>query len=281
VDRSFEGLLFSVILHGLLLWLFIMGKFSPPVLHQDKTEITIIEKPARAFVTETEDLKPVLEDLKDKVDLLSKYTKRVQKQTKAAKSGPTLNAIPKPVFNLSPPKPQRVAGHNPRPRDDEGVGRPLQPGAQNQPIRNMAIGSSSVAEYIPGVQEGAFTALNTDQFTYYAFFSRMNEQVRNRWISMIRSYVDSLSPQHLSVLSKYERHSLVEIILSQDGSFENALLFQSSGDDSLDKIHGRSFQIAAPFPHPPKGLVESDGKIHLKYEFVLQFRPPSLGPGEN
>lgn len=261
-----------------------MGKFATPVLHQDKTEITIIEKTpskAHAIVTETEDLKPALDELKDKVDLLSKYTKRVKKETKAAKSGPTLNAIPKPVFNIAPPKPQKVAGQNSRPRDDEGFGRPIQPGGQNQPMRNIAIGSSSVAEYIPGVQEGAFTALNTDQFTYYAFFSRMNEQVRNRWISMIRSYVDSLSPQHLNVLSKYERHSLVEIILNQDGGFEKATLFQSSGDSGLDSIHGRSFQIAAPFPHPPKGLVESDGKIHLKYEFVLQFRPPSLGPGDN
>jgi len=262
-----------------------MGKFSSPVLHQDKTEITIVERDtksndrkSRAFVTETEpDLKPALKELKDKADLLSQFTKRVKKQMRAAKDGPTRNLQPQ-IPKSAQPTAEKVAGQESRELQLPSPDGQFRPAGRGQQMRTVAIGASSLAEYIPGVQEGAFTALNTDSFTYYAFFARMNEQVRNRWISLIRNYVGSLPPQKLEQLSRRERQSVIEIILSSDGRFETAVIQMSSGDESLDKIPAQSFEIAAPFPNPPRGLVEEDGKIHLKYAFVLQFRPPSFGP---
>ncbi|HMN69995.1 MAG TPA: hypothetical protein PKC28_15745, partial [Bdellovibrionales bacterium] len=81
--------------------------------------------------------------------------------------------------------PEGIAGDQSRGEGDEGF---LRPGG-GQAMRQVAIGQSSIAEFIPGIEEGAFTALNTDQFTYYTFFARMNEQVRNRWVSAVRAYM--------------------------------------------------------------------------------------------
>ncbi len=99
--------------------------------------------------------------------------------------------------------------------------------------RNVAIGPSTVSEYIPGVEEGAFTALNTDQFTYYAFFSRINEQIRSRWVNNVRAFVSRLSPQEQEVLSKYDRQTVIEIVLTKDGRFSSSMVHQSSGDRRL------------------------------------------------
>ena len=275
VDKSFEGLLLSVFLHILLILILWNAKFPQMPVH-DTTEVTLIEKPvqkAKSFVTETQ-TKDTVEDLKDQADFLSQFTKRVKKQLRAANNGPTVNAAPKPT----PPSPQenkRVSGlqaHDP----GEGVGEPG--AATNQTIRNAAIGQSSIAEYIPGVQEGAFTALNTDQFTYYTFFARMNEQVRNRWISNVRSYMARVSAKELEFMSKMERHTMVEIILSPDGKFSSSVMQNSSGDHELDQTTVDAFRQAAPFQNPPHGMVEADGYIHLRYGFVIQFRPPSFGP---
>lgn len=281
MDRSFEGLLFSVLLHAFLVWIFVTGTFIPPLTKKDVTEITIVEKEpdkkSGQFVTETEpDLKPVIQDLKDKAEFLSQFTKRVKEQIRARNNDTTRNAQAKP----QPSKRKGVAGQ--QLERDEGEGLRMRPSGQNAPaMRTMAIGTSSLAEDIRGVQEGSFTALNTDSFTYYTFFARMHEQVRNRWVSLVRNYTNSMSHQNLARLGARDRVTVIEIILDANGAFEEFIVQMSSGDESLDRFAGQGFQLAAPFPNPPRGLVESDEKIHLKYSFALRFSPPSFGPGQD
>src|SRR5262245_30039466 len=93
VDKSFQGLVVSLIIHGLLLWLLITHPMPPLVRPEAPTEITLIEKDkkkARYFVTETEK-EESKEDLKDMADQLSALTKRVKKQMVARENGPTQN----------------------------------------------------------------------------------------------------------------------------------------------------------------------------------------------
>jgi TonB family protein len=282
VDKSFEGLLLSIFIHILLLVILWNAKLPHLDFDHDKTEVTFVEKKpnarvkSKAFVTETEK-RETPETLDQEADFLSQFTKRVKKQLRAQLNGPTVNAQPKPqpAQQQERPQPNRVAGLRPSP-PDEGVGVPG--GATNQAIHTVAIGQSSIAEYIPGVEEGAFTALNTDQFTYYAFFARMNEQVRNRWVANVRDYMAHLTARDQDFLSKQERHTLVEIVLSPEGNFSTSILQQTSGDHALDQTAVEAFHAAAPFPNPPRGMIEPDGFIHLRYGFVVTFRPPSFSP---
>ncbi|MBX3022823.1 MAG: TonB family protein [Bdellovibrionales bacterium] len=280
MDKSFEGLLFSLAIHALLVVAFFNMPSKPFFADGDRTEITLIEKPqskAKAFVTETEKQKPPeLVDVKDAADYLSEFTKRVKKQIVARNSGPTRNSQPT-VIPLRPKEVHdrgRVAGMDtqPRARREEGVGLPTVGG--NQSMREVAIGPSSVAEFIPGVEQGEFTALNTDQFTYYSFFARINEQIRNRWVTGIRNYMAQLSTKDHEMLSKIDRQTVVEIILTPNGEFSSSVLEHSSGDRVLDQTTVDAFRAAAPFLNPPRGIVESDGFIHLRYGFVVRFRPP-------
>jgi outer membrane biosynthesis protein TonB len=124
------------------------------------------------------------------------------------------------------------------------------------------------------VEEGDFTALNTDQFTYYSFFSRINEQVRNRWVAGIREYMSRLSQRDLEELAKMDRETVIEIILSRTGEFSTSVVSHTSGDRVLDQTTVGAFRSAAPFINPPQGMVGDDGLIHLHYAFTLRFRPP-------
>lgn len=281
MDRSFEGLLISFLLHIVLVVLFFNLPAPPPPKGDEKTEITIVDptpihKKSQNIVTETEKKVEDLKDLKDTADFLSQFTKRVKKQIIARENGPTKNSQPTPI----PIKPRetsernRVAGLDSQNdgRREDGIGLP--PPGGNQALRQMAIGSSSIAEYVPGVEQGEFTALNTDQFTYYGFYARINDQVRNRWVSGIRSYVGSLSVEQQAALSKMDRQTVVEIILDKDGEYKTHVVHHSSGDRTLDQLTVSAFKSAAPFLNPPKGMIDSEGKIHLHYGFVVRFRPP-------
>ncbi len=278
VDRSFQGLLLSLCVHAFLIWLLLKAEAPPIQPSEAPTEITILDgknEKSKTFVTETE-AQEVYQKLKDQADYLSQFTKRVKRQLKAKVNDRTQNLNLNPVTQPMPIR-EGMTG-NQKSRESGELSPDSRP--TDQPaMRNVVIGASSIAEHIPGVEEGAFTALNTDQFTYYAFFARINEQIRNRWISGVRAYVGRLNPKEHEILSKYDRQTIIEIVLTQEGRFLGSTLYQSSGDRRLDQTTVEAFRAAAPFLNPPQGLIESDGHIRLKYGFVVRFRPPNFGPG--
>jgi hypothetical protein len=285
MDKSFQGLVLSLIVHAILVLLY-MHAPAIDMSRNEPTEITLIDKrpPSadRAHIREPDpQQKPeeIFDKLKKQADYLSKYTKRVKKETVASRIDKTVNAMPTPdVLKPQSQGQQKHAGQN----QEEGQGSRAHVGGQgglggHAQVRTQAIGISANENYIPGVEMGAFTALNTDQDMFYAFYERMNEQVRNRWVSQVRNYVSSLTAKQLEGLSRMDRQSVIEIILRADGEFESFHIFNSSGDQTLDQIGGEAFKDAAPFNNPPRGMVEPDHKIRLRYGFMVVFRPPSMG----
>lgn len=146
--------------------------------------------------------------------------------------------------------------------------------------RQVVVGASTMGEYIPGVKEGAFTALNSDRFTYYTFFARLNEQLRPRWISLVRDFANRLGPSTLAELAEIERATEIEIVLDRSGGFLKSYIYKSSGFRELDDAAVKAFTSAAPFPNPPQAMIESDGAIHLRYGFVVQWQPHHLAVGK-
>ena len=45
----------------------------------------------------------------------------------------------------------------------------------------------------------------------------------------------------------------------------------ASGSDPLDDAVVRAFRLAGPFPNPPEGLVQKDGRVYLpEMDFTVQ-----------
>jgi len=43
-----------------------------------------------------------------------------------------------------------------------------------------------------------------------------------------------------------------------------------SGIQDLDDAAVEAFKAAAPFPNPPKGIVDEDGTIRIRWDFILE-----------
>jgi len=278
VDRSFQGLVLSLCFHAVLVWILLHGKFDLPVSQNDTTEVVIIERDnsqkPRKILIDPDNKKPdPVRDLKEEADFLSQFTQRVKKRLAVRELGPSQNAQPQ-----ARPKgdPEGIAGTE---RRGQGDGF-LAPGG-GQALRTMAMGRSSLSQLVPGVEEGSFTALNTDQLEFYAFYARSNEQIRNRWVTLIREHLDQVSARDMEVLARRNRSTQVEILLTPSGEFARSIVHSSSGDKGLDQAAVESFRIAAPFPNPPREMVKADGYIHLHYVFTLYLRPPNFGPAIN
>jgi len=101
----------------------------------------------------------------------------------------------------------------------------------------------------------------------------VNEQVRNRWVASVRELTSQLSERELKELSQIERLSQIEIVLDKKGQFVRSHIYKSSGFPDLDQVAIVAFKDAAPFPNPPREMIEQDGYLHLHYGFMVQFAP--------
>lgn len=281
-DQSFRALVYSIAVHVLLAWL-ILTKLphyeTTPITHP--IEFTVLDKShkGRSMVTET-DLNPDndLDKLKKEADYLSQFTKRVKEQVVAKNLGRTKNRPGQIPVESDEQRSKGALGAAADAKNSRELALPGQgPGpaagkeAGSSPFgRQVVVGSSTVGEFIPGIKEGAFTALNTDRYAFYTFFARINEQVRSRWIRNLRAFTESLTEKELSKFAGRDWITEVDIQLDREGDVVRALIMRSSGSSDLDQAAILAFQDAAPFANPPRELVEEDGLIHLRYGILVR-----------
>ncbi|MNT09220.1 Gram-negative bacterial tonB protein [compost metagenome] len=138
-------------------------------------------------------------------------------------------------------------------------------------------GVSRVGESLPtDVSVGSFTALNTDRYTFYTFYARIEELVRFRWETQVGRAIDSFDRNTLLQASDRNWITQVEFILDARGELKQAIIMKSSGIKQFDMAAVNAFKEARIFPNPPRELVEEDGYIHLKYSFNVNYRPPAM-----
>lgn len=269
-DRSLFTFILSLAIHAVIAWALIYKttpfKMEPST---ETTEFEIVEKEPRYIIDEQkpEPKKTLEQKLKEEAKFLSNITKRVKEQIQARPGLKTQSSglpqqKPPPQFNYDPSSLTQIA---PPPA-----------------LRKMAIGTSEFAERIPGIKQGFFNSLNSDQLTYFTFYQRVNEQIGYRWVAMVKNFLYSLPMDQLKRISESNKRTVVEVLLDQQGNYFSSLIHNSSGIQALDEATYKAFRLATPFPNPPLGLVnEEDGLIHLYYEFNVVFDPlPMAGPTE-
>lgn len=276
----------SLILHGLIAWWLIHAPDVPipeapieiDVRDNTKTEKSVVMDPS---------LGEVLKQVKDQAKKWSKENRRVQKEMSALgmQEPPAMQqGSPEQQQQMQQAQQKKRLENNQfstqEPDDDQGIKTSrdepkskLNPLLQNSgALRSVVTGQSTRGEFIPGLAQGSFTALNTDQFTYYTFFARMNEQIRPRWINHLRDFAYSQNQMEMQKLAQYPRTTQVEFILDSSGRLLDVIVHLTSGFRGLDLAGTDAFKEAAPINNPPQGLVEADGKIHLHYNFTVQWR---------
>ncbi len=113
-------------------------------------------------------------------------------------------------------------------------------------------------------RRGDQVALNTKEFLYASYLNRIRRLVNFYW----QQNLDNLGSG--VALSKSSYTTAVEAILSSDGALEQIEITQRSGSPELDDCLVRAFRVAGPFPNPPEGLIEKDGRVYLpSFEFTV------------
>lgn len=274
-DSSFFTLLFSMVFHAALIALVVLLPTPKPNFSSSPTEVEYIDRSKKDIQALAPDApkEELFERLKHQADYLARVAQRVKKETIARQDRQTNNNVS--LENLRPemrPQASRIGGRA-RERGDIGAEK----AGDGKEARASALPPATLNQYIPGIENGYFTALNADTFTYYAFFSRMYEQIANRWTPAVRAYSANLNEEKRAALSTQNRTTRTEYVLSKAGDLLKIRVSSSSGFTDLDVLGVDAIKMAAPFLNPPRELVDTDGFIHLSFAFTLYFRP-SFGP---
>lgn len=219
---------------------------------------------------------------------LSAQNQRVKKEMKAANSGMTQNRsqsaaqqqqqLPMPAN----PKMQKDPELKDEPANEDDIlvakkkkqqddfAKEVAASQQNQrTLPNLPSGQSTLGEHLPETLSiGSFTALNTDRFTYYTFYARVEELVRFRWETKVRQALQTLD--RVNLLNQVRGKNWVtyyEFWIEPSGKLHSAHLMKESGVKRFDLAAEFAFRDALVFPNPPKDLIDEDGYIKLRYTF--------------
>jgi len=141
----------------------------------------------------------------------------------------------------------------------------------NEVVEQKSSGpASSTNDYLKDIKPDMQTMLNTREFVYYTYYQRIRAQLRQYWEPSIREKVKRIFAQGRSIASTSDHITKVIIVLNQEGNLIKVQVVENSGVYDLDEAAVEAFKAAEPFPNPPKGMIEDDGTIKIRWDFILE-----------
>lgn len=130
--------------------------------------------------------------------------------------------------------------------------------------------SSKTNDYLKDLDQGMETQLNTKEFKYFSYYNRIRKQLSLYWEPKVRDKVSKMFKQGRMISSDADRITRLLIVLNDAGLLVKVQLVSQSGIHDLDDAAVEAFRAAAPFPNPPKGIIEADGTVKIDWSFVLE-----------
>lgn len=304
--RSFWGyLILSLLLH---LAVAFLPRFLP-VPHQnfERIELTVIDAPPPDVQVPAKpeeklriaDQDKVNEEIDDKAKFLSSHNQKVLRQTVARKRGEFKNvrqnqpagdgapekAAEKNLFKAFLPKldvvktidardeMERRFEEDPEFRKQAQANRAKEQEAmkrEEKPSLSPGGEASQTLDYIKELDPGLETLLSTKEFKYYTYFSRIRKQLNHHWTPRVRQKVAQIYKQGRSIASSTNVVTRCLVTLDRTGRLIRVQIIGLSGVVELDEAAVEAFRAAAPFPNPPSGMVDPDGTIKIRWDFILE-----------
>ena len=205
---------------------------------------------------------------------LGRHNQRVDQNTRAARVGAFKNVLKeglkdaRDLFKIeSETPPERAPASITK---DESQGQTTRfPASVAGPSPTPGDGHSATDDYLPHMAIGANTLLNTREYKYASFFERIREKLNHQWQTRLRSEMEGLYLQGVRGFSG-ERLTKLRVILDAQGAVKRIIKEGSAGYVELDRAAVGAFHAAAPFPNPPKDLLEgSDATLSIDWHFVV------------
>ncbi len=141
-------------------------------------------------------------------------------------------------------------------------------------LRDLGVGGDGGADaatddILKGVREGQGTVLSTREFRFYSYYHRLKELLRQYWKPNVERQISRIWNKGKNINSD-EMVTRLLVLLDENGKIQKISKVSGSGFMELDEAAVEAFQKAGPFPNPPKGMIDADGFVRIRWDFILQ-----------
>ena len=129
---------------------------------------------------------------------------------------------------------------------------------------------SQTQDHLKDIDQGLETLLNAREFKYYTYYNRIRRQLSQHWEPKVKVKLSQMFKQGRYLAAATDRITKLVVVLDRGGNLVKVQVLRESGVTDLDDAATEAFQSAAPFPNPPSGIVEKDGTVKIRWDFVLE-----------
>lgn len=129
---------------------------------------------------------------------------------------------------------------------------------------------STTNDHLENVGDDLVTRLNTKEFKYYSYYQRIKGQLNQWWGPKVRERMVRMFKRGRMLASEGNKTTKLVIVLNDVGTLVRVQVLGESGVRDLDEAAIDAFRAAAPFPNPPKGIVDADGTVKIRWDFVIE-----------
>jgi len=261
---------------------FYVTQFSKPFLPTAPIEVTFVDQKAKE---EEKPKAPVPDDLHKTVvqksageiadvakkdSYLSDKTRTVKEERSSKNAGEFV------APGVIQPKVQPVEKVMPKPVNLSDLGMTIAP-KKNEKFteqHNWANAQTGEAlhggQYMQGMKEGESSALNTKEFVFFSYFDRVRKQLDQAWQPIIRENIAHIYKVGRRIASNTDYVTKTLVTLNTKGEIVKVQMLEESGTHDLDQAAVDALNKAGPYPNPPKGLVDTQGLVQIRWDFILK-----------
>ncbi len=129
---------------------------------------------------------------------------------------------------------------------------------------------SATLDYIDSIDQGLETMLSTKEFQFYTFYRRIRNQLNEHWTPRVKTSVISVIKKGRRIASDQDLTTRAIVILDQKGKLVKVQIIGKSGLSELDHAALDALKAATPFSNPPRGMIDPDGLIRIRWDFVIE-----------
>lgn len=138
---------------------------------------------------------------------------------------------------------------------------------KNEPSEVIVRKKNPGTEKLKNIEEGLETLLNTREFKFYNYLTKIKKHVGLFWESQVREGLATDPSAEASLSAGLATKLMVRIDLN--GNITDAIILKSCGIDRLDEAVLQAFKMASPFQVPPKDLVDPEGGLSVTWDFLI------------
>jgi protein TonB len=280
-------LIYSIAAHmGFFAFLFVTSLVSKSKTEDtNAVEITVIDPDVNqnidnnaSAIVET-DGKTANQKIDEKAKYLSEKNNTVEKETRAQSGNKFLNAqnLSKPKLAVKGQSGTAKNNNDQKPDLFKNDYDPYAAVAKQSAFGNSQLQgasqngeNSTTNDNLKNVENDLLTRLNTREYKYYGYYTRIKNQLNQWWVPQVQQKFTKMMKQGRTIASENSKVTKLVIVLNDKGNLVKVQVMAASGVRDLDDAAIEAFRQAAPFPNPPKGMIERDGTVKIRWDCVVE-----------